>query len=265
MISGPEPSLYQQRWLLFQFVRREIGSRYAGSAAGLGWALLHPVIQLVIFGLVFEAIFKVKLPPSMPYPYLVFVGVVLWPWVAFQEGIVRGSQAVVANAALVKKVPFSHELLVYAAVLSSFLVQMVGYITALLILALWGHPLHWLTIPSVFIGLILLLVLTTGLALAICAVQVFVRDVDQVIGHGLSLVFYLTPVLFSITMVPGWVASAMRLNPLALYIDPLRAALLNGTVITATELLSVSLVSCSVFWLGRQLFLRVAPHFEDVL
>lgn len=258
-------SLYRQRWLLLQFIRREIGSRYAGSVAGALWAIVHPLLQLAIYALVFDGVFRVRLPHDQTHSYLLFVAAALWPWLAFQEAVVRGTQAVANNAALVKKIPFSHELLVIAAVSSTFSIQLLGYGVVLGSLALLGYSIHWAALPWVAGIVLCLYVFSLGLALALAALHVFVRDVEQVLAHGLSLLFYLSPILYSTRMTPAWLSGLIQANPLSHYIEGIRGALLDGKAPPAVETLWLAFFSAAVLLAGVALFRRMSPHFEDAL
>lgn len=255
----------RSRWLFFQFTSREVTNRFAGSVLGGLWAFVHPLALLVVYGVVFSAVFSVRLPAAAGSSYLVFVAVALWPWLAFQEAVIRGTSAVTANAALVKKVPFEHALLVYSAVSASFAIHLFGYAVVLALLALRGDSLHWTALPTVLLALLILYVLATGLSLMLSAVHVFVRDVEQGLAHFMALLFYLTPILFAGGMVPEWLRSFMSVNPLAHVFEALRSALLTGDGHVSVYLLLAGLFSVAVFLLGRSVFGRASPRFEEAL
>lgn len=255
----------QQRWLFLQFTSREVTNRFAGSVLGGLWAFVHPLALLLVYGLVFSAVFSVRLPAAAGSSYLVFVAVALWPWLAFQEAVLRGTAAVTANAALVKKVPFAHALLVYSAVSASFAIHLFGYAIVLVVLALRGDALHWEALPVVFLCLLILYVLATGLALMLSAVHVFVRDVEQGLAHFMALLFYLTPILYGGAMVPEWLRSFMSVNPLAHVFESLRVALLTGSSNVGGYTLLAGLFAVAVFLLGRSVFGRASPRFEEAL
>lgn len=258
-------TLWRHRWLWLGFVRREISSRYLGSVGGMAWALLHPLALLAIYALVFQAVFKVRFAELERFPFVVFVATVLWPWMAFQEGLLRGTQAVVQHAALVKKVPFPHELLVYAAVSATFVVQLVGYALVCVLLALMGHALHWSALGWVLGWLLLLYALTLALALALATVQVFLRDVEQVLSQVLMVLFYATPILYPLSLAPGWLQDIMRWNPLMQVLDAVRQALLFGQTSSVLKMALLALAVALLFWLARKLFRRMSPYFEDMV
>ncbi|GAC1602817.1 MAG: ABC transporter permease [Ramlibacter sp.] len=251
--------------MFLQFTSREVSNRFAGSVLGGLWAFVHPLALLLVYGLVFSAVFSVKLPAAAGSSYLVFVAVTLWPWLAFQEAVIRGTSAVTANAALVKKVPFAHTVLVYSAVSACFAIHLLGYLVVLGILTLRGDTLHWEALPAVLLCLLILYVLATGVALLLSAVHVFVRDVEQGLAHFMALLFYLTPVLYGGAMVPEWLRSFMSVNPLAHVFESLRSALLTGHPQLNTDVLLAGLFAVAVFMLGHSVFSRASPSFEEAL
>ena len=252
--------------LLAALIKRDLQNRYAGSVAGMAWALFHPLALLALYALVFEAIFRVKVPNlTTGQPYVVFIAVVLWPWMAFQEGVNRGTTAVQNHAALVKKVAFEHELLIYSAVLSSFAVHGVGYLLVLLVLTLLGYGLAWANLAVVAVLLSALLLMAISVAMVLGALQVFIRDVEQVLSQATSVLFYATPILFPMSMVPDWLVKTMQFNPLTHITEPLRNAWLGLAPYHWEALVLLWLGCLLAFTLARKFFLRLSPYFEDMV
>lgn len=252
--------------LLAALIKRDLQNRYAGSVAGMAWALLHPLALLALYALVFEAIFRVKIPNlSLGQPYVVFIAVVLWPWMAFLEGVNRGTTAIQNHAALVKKVAFDHELLIYSAVLSSFAVHGIGYVLVLSVLTVLGYGIEWANVTFVVALLVALLLMAIAVAMVLGALQVFIRDVEQVLSQATSVLFYATPILFTMTMVPDWLAAIMQFNPLTHITEPLRNAWLGLAPNNWQELGILLLGGVLAFALARKFFLRLSPYFEDMV
>ena len=249
-----------------ELVGRDIQNRYAGSVAGLLWGLLHPMALLGIYAVVFEYVFRAQVPGLAPdQPYLLFVASTLWPWLAVQEAITRGTMAVQNHGALVKKVAFPHELVVYSAVVSSFLVQLFGYAIVLLTLKLWGFGVYIMHLPTVLFEVAVLAVASSAVALVMGALQVFVRDVEHLLTQLLGILFYATPILYAMESVPPWLSSVMQWNPLLHYLDPIRNALLKNegvNLIYAAIMLGATIL---VFYGARKFFLRLSPYFEDMV
>ena len=266
----PTPSslatMWHHRSLLRELAGRDIQNRYAGSVVGFFWALFNPLIMLGIYAVVFEFVFKVSVPNLAPnQPYVLFVATALWPWLAFQESITRGTVAVQNHASLVKKVAFPHELLVYSAVVATFVVHMCGFLLVLLTLRLLGFAVSFWALPMVFSALAILLILATALALFLGALQVFIRDVEQLLAQVLAVLFYATPILYGMASVPKWLAEVMLWNPLVHIFEAIRTALLHSAD-TAWSQMGIMLSGVMlVFYLARRFFLKLSPHFEDMV
>ena len=257
-------NLWSSRGLALNFFQREISGRYVGSVSGIFWILIQPLALLGIYTIVFTSIFRVELPGMGPGGFVAFVALALWPWLAFQEGVSRGAMAIQANAGLVKKVAFPNELLVHGAVAATYAVHGIGFLAALLVIALAGQSLHFEALPLVAIFLVLQLLFTTGLALLLSALQVMLKDVEHFLSPFLMIWFYATPVLYSATMVPSQLQQVMTLNPMAYSVGRIRDLMLQGggpLWSDAAYLLGVTLI----FVLGSLFFHRLSPHFEDFL
>lgn len=257
-------AVWRRRGLFLGFLRRELSTRYVGTLGGALWAFVQPMLLLAIYAFVFRLVFRVQLSDLGGNSYVTLVACALWPWMAFQDGVQRGTVAVVNNADLVRKVAFPRELLVMAAVASSFVVHLAGFGVVLAALALWGENLHASALPLVLAGWAVLAVFALGLALLTSGMQVVLKDVDHLLGPVFMLGFYATPVLYPISMVPEAFAPWMDLNPLVHVLEPLRAALLRGEW-HALPLLGVALLALALLWAGRWVFARLAARFEDFL
>ncbi len=252
-------------WLLFSFARREVLARYAGSVTGLAWTLLHPLAQLGIFAVVFTQVFRAGVPPEYPgVNYVAFVAVALWPWIMFSEGVQRAMGSVAANAGLVRKVAFPHRLLVYSSVLSCCVVHGLGVLAVLAVLGLLGQPLHLLRLPLALLLLVPYMLLAAGIGAALAALHILLRDVEQVVGVVLTMVFYASPILYPASIVPPRLRAFVEMNPLGWFSERLREILFLGSGLVPGD--AVAAVGClAVFGAGLWVFQRLSPHFEDFL
>ena len=251
----------RNRALFTNFFRRELITRYLGSVTGLAWALLNPILLLAVYHFVFTTIF-----PARGFggsSFLAFLAVALWPWLATQEAIQRGTTTLPGYAGLIRKVAFPHELVVYASVAATFALQFAGYLAILLILRIAGEPLHLAGLVVVIPLWLILVIGVTGIALALSALQVFIRDVEHVLTPVLMMFMYLTPILYPITAVPAAVRPWLAANPFGWIVGRMRDALLEGRVGFVWEDLAALLVALVLWVAGRWVFRRLSPHFED--
>ncbi|MES2932276.1 MAG: ABC transporter permease [Pseudomonadota bacterium] len=249
------------RNLALNFFQRELTGRYVGSINGLFWILIHPLALLGIYSVVFDTIFKVTAPVG-DYSFIAFVALGLWPWLSFQEGVQRGALSVQANAGLLKKVAFPNELLVYAAVAATYTIHGIGFIAALVVLAVSGNVLHYEALPIVALILIAQFIFTLGLSSILAALQVMLKDIEHLLSPMMMIWFYATPVLYSVTMVPVQVQKIMLLNPMVYFIQRTRELLMSGGGLIWNDGVIVLSALC-VFIAGRWFFNRLASHFED--
>lgn len=259
--SVAPPNFARHRALFINFFRRELFSRYLGSVTGLAWAFLHPLALLAVYAFVFTTVFRAG--PMNGKSFLLFVAVALWPWLAAQEALQRGTVSIAGYAGLIRKVAFPHELVVYASVAATFALQFIGYVVVLVVLALFGEPVRFegllLAIP---LWAILALAIT-GLALALAALQVFIRDVEHILMPVLMILMYLTPILYPLSLVPDSVKPWVAANPFGYLVDRLRDALLEGRLAVGWGDAVAVVVALGIFAAGRWMFLRLSPHFED--
>jgi lipopolysaccharide transport system permease protein len=251
----------RDRALFANFFRRELFSRYLGSITGLAWAFVHPLALLAVYHFVFTTVFRAG--PMNGKSFLLFVAVALWPWLAAQEALQRGTVSIAGYAGLIRKVAFPHELVVYASVAATFALQFIGYVIVLAVLALFGEPVRFEGLLLAVPLWIILALAITGLALALAALQVFIRDVEHILMPVLMILMYLTPILYPLSLVPESVRPWVAANPFGYLVDRLRDALLDGRLAVGWPDAVALALALAIFAGGRWMFLRLSPHFED--
>jgi lipopolysaccharide transport system permease protein len=226
------------------------------------WALVQPLIQLAVYGAVFVYVFKASAPAG-GVGFVPFLALGLWPWNAFAEALMRGTTAIPDNAGLIGKVALPREVLVVAAVSSSFLLHGVGYCH--LQYTGWGVPVHLLALPLAFLTYLQLFVLALGFALTFAAIQVFVRDLSQVLVQVLQLWMFASPIFYAREFLPERFRGWLDFNPVTHYVETFRAILLDtGTVSLLDQGISL-LVAIVALGIGFTVFRRLSPRFEDFL
>ena len=251
----------RSRALFANFLKRELTTRYLGSVTGLAWALLHPLALLAVYHFVFTTVFRTG--GFAGRSFLLFVAVALWPWLAAQEALQRAVVSIGAYAGLIRKVAFPHELVVYASVAGTLVLQFAGYLLVLAVLAAFGEPVRF---EGLLVAVPLWLVLgiaATGVALLLAALQVFIRDVEQILMPVLMILMYLTPILYPLSLVPVTLRPWVAANPFGWLVGRLRDALLDGNLALQWGDAVAVAVALALFVLGRWTFRRLSPHFED--
>ena len=251
--------------LFADLLHRELRNRLVNAATGWLWLIVTPLLLLSVYGLVFGVIFQARVPPGLDMPFVAWLAVALWPWLAFSDGVLRGSLAIQQNAALISKVAVPRPLLTLSAQSASFLLQMIGYLVVLVTLLALGVPLSLRSLPFVLLVLFSLYLFSVGLALLLSAVQVFVRDLEQLLPTLFMFWFFLTPILYAPEILPGDVGRWLLLNPMTWWMEEIRAGLFHGKWLPDLTLFALLAGSLFTVWIGHRVFERLSPHFEDFL
>ena len=250
--------------LFWQLVSREIRTAYLENLTGFAWLILQPLLLLGVYAFVFTTIFKSRIPDS-EVGFVPYLAVAFWPWTAFSESILRASNAITGNAALIGKVALATEQLPMATVTATFMMHMVGYVAILIVLQLMGTEIHWLFAPMLIPLLLLLWAFALAFAWICSAMQVFVRDTAQILPPLMTLWFFTTPILYSREQLPDRLASVMAWNPMTWFVTQIRELLLFGRInLGAGETLTTAGVII-LAWLALRFFRRFSGHFEDFL
>lgn len=256
--------LWAFRAFFIASVRREIKSRYLNSGMGVIWLFLNPVLQLVIYYFVFEKIFQIKFNALAGQGFIAFVAVGLWPWVAFSEGLLSGTNAIDKHQGLLQKMQVPRTLLVFIEVCVPFLIHFLGFVFILLVLALFGQTMALWWLPVVLLVYALQMLFCFGLSLGLSAVQVFLKDVAQALTPITMVWFYLTPIIYPATLIPESVKGLLAINPMAAFVGGYRDVLL-GNHLSHWGTWAIMLVSVALALLGGYaLFRRLSGRFEDM-
>ncbi len=251
--------------LAAHFIRRELRERYRGSFTGFGWAFLQPLLQLAIYSFVFVEIFKARVPGADAPGYVPFLIVAMWPWVAFSDALVRATTAIQDNSALIGKIALPRELLVLAPCSASFILHIGGFTAILIAMAIFQPDVSLLSLPLALLLYVPLFVLAFGLALLFAAVQVFVRDLAQILGQLLTLMMFAAPIFYARDNLPERFQGWLDLNPFSFYAESFRSILLGYGDIRASSVFIAFAVAGVALLVGWSAFRRLDSHFEDFL
>ncbi|MDX1632900.1 MAG: ABC transporter permease, partial [Thermoanaerobaculia bacterium] len=221
----------QHLFLLKQLVHHDIRGRYAGSIGGFLWSFAHPLFQLVLFWVAFGVILQLKfqLGDLGTDSFAIFLFGGLLPWMAVQEGVNRGATAITDNGTLVQRVRFPPLLLVLSVVVAALVHEAIAALVFLVVLAFVGE-LSIQTLPWLLLALPLQCALVLGLAAGLSVLQVFLRDLIQILEMVLMGWFYLTPIVYPLSIVPERLRRVLELNPLTGLVELYRIAFLGGRI-----------------------------------
>ena len=260
-------ALVARRELLADFAWRDLRARYKGSALGFAWHFVMPLSQLVVFWILFGVLFGVRpLTKSGEQPYAIFLFVGLLPWTYFANTLTAGAASIVANAAIVKKVRLPLQLLPASAVLSSLVNFALTLVVLAAVLAAFG-PRHVEALIYVPLLAAIQTLMGLGLAYLLAALNVFFRDVQHILGVLLMAWYFLTPVLFPVSIVADRPTEhfLLYLNPMTAVVVGYQNALLDGIPPEWDALLWPVAFGVLVFVAGFAYFTRAKDDFEGAL
>lgn len=255
--------LVRLRAMIWAMARRELAARYAGTLGGMVWAVLQPLAVVGVFWFVFSVGFKAQGPGGAPFITYFLAGYI--PWLLFSEVLQTSVPSVVANAHLVKKTLFPTQILPLVQLVSSGVTHAVLLVVLLAGLAAGGALSA--TAPHVVYYFGALCCLTLGLSWTLAAIQVFHRDVAQILTVVLNLWFWLTPIVWTEDVMPAEFRWAIDWNPVHYVVAGYRGALMGGLAPWHDPVAALRfwVVALPALMLGIFVFRRLKPDFADVL
>ena len=201
--------LYHYRELLKNNVKKDIRGKYKGSFLGVLWSFVNPLLQVVVYAIVFPYIMRVKTEN-----YLIFLicGVIPWTW--FLTSITQSTSCITVNSNLIKKVYFPRIILPLSVVTSGMINFLISCIIIVLSVLISGLGLSW---HLIFLPILVAIqyVVCLALSLLLSSINVYIKDVEYLVIFILNMMFYATPILYSIDLFDGWMIWLFRLNPMA--------------------------------------------------
>lgn len=253
--------LWEYRELLYFLVWRDIKVRYKQTALGAAWAVLQPLLTMVIFTLVFDRLAKI---PSEGVPYPVFAYCALLPWQLFAHALTESSNSLVANQQLITKVYFPRLLVPMSAVLSGLLDFLIASVVLAMMMLYYGitPSIAALTLP-----LLVLMAAFTAVSVGfwLSALNVRYRDVRYTIPFLTQIWLLATPVAYPSSLVPDWIRPVFGLNPMAGVVEGFRWALLGKTAGPGSMMGVSVFVVLLVTVTGVAYFRRVERTLADVI
>lgn len=255
--------LWLYRELLYFLTWRNILIRYKQAVLGVLWAVLNPVITMVVFTVLFNKVLGVE-SGTYGVPYAVFTFTGLLPWNMFATSLSSAGTSLVGNANLLTKVYFPRLVIPWSAVLSTLLDFLIGFAVLAVLMIVYQVSPTWNALYLPFF-LLLTLVTALGVSLWLSALYVLYRDVQHIIPFLVQLWFFLSPVTYPTDMIPvGWASLIYNLNPMTGVIGGFRWALLGqqapGPLFWLSAAMSLIVLAGGLFY-----FRRMEDIFADVV
>jgi lipopolysaccharide transport system permease protein len=258
-------AIWHYRHFILSSIKNDLRSRFARSKLGALWMVLQPLAQVAIYALVLSRIMAAKLPGiDNRYAYVIYLMAGMIAWSLFAEVVTRSLTMFVDSGNLMKKMAFPRVCLPIIIGGSSLVNNLLLLVTAIGVFLLIGHPptLAMLWLP-LLIGINLAFGLGIGLILGV--LNVFVRDVAQVMTVVLQLLFWLTPIVYMPSIIPDRLRAMLELNPMMHMAVAFQDVLLYGRAPGMAGMLVIATAAVVLLLFALVLFRRAAPEMVDVL
>lgn len=243
------------RPLLNELVSRDVKIKYRRSVLGVLWTLLNPLMMMIILSVVFSNLFKFDIEN---FPLYLLSGQIIFNF--YNDATSNAMSAVIGNAALIKKVYVPKYLFVISRVFSSFINLLASFTALMLVMIATRAELHWTVLLSV-IPLALLVALSLGIGLALAALTVKFRDIMHLYSVFVTALMYLTPVIYPMSILPGWLYKIVMLNPLTNILTMFRGVMFNNTVFGLRDLILAVIETAVFLAAGLYIFYRNQDEF----
>lgn len=250
--------------LIVDFSRREIEKKYRGSYLGILWVFVEPFLLLGIYTFVYAYILRVKVPDLDSVDFVIWLYAGLTIFIFFADVITTATPSIRNSPNYVKKVIFPLEVLVTSKLISALFSFAANFLLLVIFVLLKRHTLYG---TIFFTPLVLLpaVIFVYGVAMILASFGVFIRDIDGIVRPALRVLFYLTPIVYPQTLVPGHFFGFMWLNPLTIMVDSYRRIMVFGTAPEWDKLALFFVASLAVLYLSTLCFNKLRPAFADVV
>jgi len=257
--------LWRYRSFVLSSIRNEFLTRFARSRFGGLWMIIHPLAQVAIFALILSNVLAARLPGvDNKYAYAIYLMAGMLAWSLFAEIVNRCLTLFIEQGNLMKKMRFPRITLPSIVVGSSLLNNLLLFVAMLVVFAILGHAptlaMLWLvplTLAVVALGV--------GVGLILGVLNVFVRDVGQVVPIVLQVLYWFTPIVYPVSIIPQELKGAIAWNPLYPVISAYHDILVYGTAPHLVDIVFVAAVAVVLVPLGLFMFRRAAPEMVDAL
>ena len=256
--------IFNSKRLLIDLAKNDFKSRYMGNYLGILWAFIQPLVTILIFWFVFQVGFKSTPVENVPFILWLLAGMI--PWFFFAESIQSATQSILSNSFLVKKVVFRVSLLPIIQIISALSIHL------FFILFMFGMFMYYGYMPTVYwLQILYYLFCTVFLVLGISwmtsSIVVFFRDLGQIVAMIVQFGFWLTPIFWSMKILPEKYQDIIQYNPVYYIVEGYRDSLIYHVWFWEKPMLSIQywIITALFFMGGAVVFRKLRPHFADVL
>jgi lipopolysaccharide transport system permease protein/teichoic acid transport system permease protein len=256
--------LFKSRRLIWELTKKDFKTRYLGTYLGLLWAFVQPTVTILIFWFVFQVGFKAT--PIDNFPFILWIVTGMIPWFFIADSIPSATQSILDNSFLVNKVVFRTSILPIVKISSALIIHLFFIAMTFLLFILLGYLPDMYGLQLIYY-LFSLIIFVLGISWITSSLVVFLRDVGYVIGMFLQFGFWITPIFWSLKIVPEQYQAVIKLNPLFYIIEGYRDSLIYKTWFWEHQgqTMYFWMTTIIIFVSGAVIFRKLRPHFADVL
>jgi homopolymeric O-antigen transport system permease protein len=247
--------------LILVLVQKEMKVRYKNSALGYAWSVANPLFFTAVYTVALGIYLRLEIP-GYPYPLFLIAGQFPWQWLASSMG--GAPMVFIANASLIKKVRFPRHVLVASSVLSDAIHFLLTIPVIVLLLLWYGFAPSWSWLPGIPLLTFAQFMTVYGAALAVASLNVVFRDLERLVGIFLQALFFLTPIVYAVAIVPPKYHVWLKLNPVAPLIRAWQKLFLEGNL----DLLLVAaayLCGLACLVVGALVYRALSPRFGELV
>lgn len=252
--------IYQYRTMIASLIQRDLRGRYKGSVLGFAWTFLNPLLQLVVYTIVFSAIMRAGIED-----YYLFLFVALIPWIFFSASLTGGASCILCQKEMVKKIYFPREVLPIAHVTCQLVNMLLSFIVVFAALVVSGKGIDIILLPYLIPIIFVEYMLALGIAFISSALTVYFRDLEHILVIIAMAWQFLSPVMYSIDMVPEQWKTVFMMNPMSSVIIAYRDVLYYKQAPQMNTLLLATGLGIGLLVIGWFLFGKLEKHFVEEL
>lgn len=262
--------LFQSRELIWKLSKNDFKKRYAGSYLGFVWAMVQPVVTVLMYWIVFDLVFKTRsqmVASGVEVPYVLYLTAGLVPWFYFSEALTNGTNALLEYSYLVKKVVFKISILPIIKLIAATFIHVFFVVILLIVSSCYGYYPTVYTIQIIYYSFCTF-VLVLAICYSSCAIVVFFKDLGQIINIVLQVGMWATPILWDINMVNDpHLLTILKLNPMVYIVNGYRSAIYGESWFFEHFYSSTYfwIFTVTLFCIGSLIFKKLKVHFADVL
>ncbi|MUG47197.1 ABC transporter permease [Paenibacillus woosongensis] len=256
--------IIKQRNIIFELAKKDFKSRYLGSYLGVFWAFIQPTLLVIIYWFVFQVGFRST--PIENFPFILWLLAGIIPWFYFSDSLASAVSSIEQNSYLVKKVVFNVFFLPIVKIVTSMIVHSVFIVILFTVYFSYGQPISIYQFQIIYYSFAVTLFLT-GLSWIVASLNVFLKDISQIVTVVLQFGFWLTPIFWTFSLVPNNLHWLFKLNPIYYIVEGYRDSFINQVWFWEHPYLTIYfwVLTILMLFVGAKLFKKLSPHFSDVL